>query len=121
MQEFFYLEGAYIIFGLIVLAIALFVTTRPFMGKDALKKGMTGVFIIVSIFIIAHFIVTKNRMESVKKAFYEGKEILCENRVYTKGANFITIKKDLEWKLEGDYFKSPNYTRDFFLARCIIK
>jgi len=121
MKEFFYLEGAYIIFGLIVLAVTLYVTTRPFMGKGSVKIGMGSAFVVILIFIFAHYFITKQRMESVKKAFKEGKEILCENRVYTKGANFITIKKDLEWKLEGDYFKSPNYTRDFFLARCIVK
>ena len=121
MKEFFYLEGAYIIFGLIVLAVTLYVTTRPFMGKGSVKIGMGSAFVVISLFIIAHFIVTKNRMESVKKAFYEGKEILCENRVYTKGANFISVKKDLDWKINGDYFESPNYTRNFFLARCIVK
>jgi len=121
MKEFFVLEGAYLIFAAIILAITVFVATRPFMQKGALKKGFTTVALFLALAIGLHFYITKGRMKSVANAFKEGKEVLCENRIYTKGANFVTIKNNGEWKLQNDYFMSPNYTRDFFLARCIIK
>ena len=121
MYEFLILEGAYIVIGLFILAITLFVTTRPFMSKGAVKKGLSSVFIIVAILIGAHYIITKNRMSKAKEAFNAGKSVLCENRVYTKAAQFITINKEYGWHLEGNEFKSPNYNRGFHLARCIIK
>ena len=121
MKEFFILEGAYLFIALIALLVTVFVTTRPFMSKGALKKGLFFVGSFFAVAIITHFIVSKNRMESVKKAFKNGKEIVCENRVYTKGAVYITINKNEEWKIENNYFMSPNYTRKFFLARCIVK
>jgi len=42
MKDFFYLEGAYLILGVFTLLITLFVTTRPFMSKGAVKKGLLG-------------------------------------------------------------------------------
>jgi len=60
-------------------------------------------------------------MNEVKKAFNSGKSVLCENRIYTKAAQFVTVKKEYEWYIEGDNFKSPNYTRDFHIARCIVE
>jgi len=121
MKEFFILEGAYIIIALIILTVTLFVTTRPFMSKGAWKKGLGYVSLILILAIIGHFIVTENRMNSVVKAFNSGKEVMCENRVYTKGANFITIKNNGEWQIKNNNFISPNYTRAFFLARCFVK
>jgi len=40
MKNFFFLEGAYLILGAIILLITVFVATRPFMEKGALKKGL---------------------------------------------------------------------------------
>jgi len=121
MDEFFKLEGAYLFFAFVILLVTVFVATRPFMNKGALKKGVVSVSIFLAFAIALHFYITKSRMENVKSAYNSGKEVLCENRIYTKGANFITIKNNGEWSLNGDYFTSPNYTRDFFLARCIVK
>jgi len=121
MSDFLTLEGAYLFFAFVILAVTVFVATRPFMGKGALKKGFTAVFIFLALAIALHFYITKSRMAEVATAFKSGKEVLCENRVYRKGANFITIKDNGEWSLKNDYFVSPNYTRDFFLARCIVK
>lgn len=121
MKDFLYLEGAYIILALIIIAITLFVTTRPFFSKGAFKKGLIYVGGFLTLLIATHYILTINRINSVKDAFNSGKEVICENRIYTKGANFVTIKKNNEWSLKGNYFVSPNYTRDFFLARCIVK
>ena len=121
MKEFFILEGAYLTFAAIILAVTTFIATRPFMGKGALKKAFGAVFLFLALAIGLHYYITKSRMANVAKTFEEGKEVLCENRIYTKGANFVTIKKNGEWRLQNDYFVSPNYTRSFFLARCIVK
>ncbi len=121
MSEFFKLEGAYIFFAFVILVITVFVATRPFMGKGALKKGLIWVSLFLICAIALHFYITKRRMANVATAFKSGKEVLCENRIYTKGANFVTIKDNGEWSLKNDYFVSPNFTRDFFLARCIVK
>ena len=120
MQKFLYLEGAYLIIGAVVLLVTLFVTTRPFMSKNAKKKGLTVVTVIISLMILAHFWVTTERMKEVKEAFVNGNEIICESRIIRKGAQSIIIKKSLGWKLEGDYFVSSSYSRPFFISRCIV-
>jgi len=121
MKEFFILEGAYIVIAMFVLAITAYVTTRSFMSKSAFKKGMISVFSLCLGLILLHFYVTKNRIEDIKKAFSEGKPILCENRIYTKAAQFITVLPGNEWEIKDNTFISPNYTRSFHLARCIRK
>jgi len=121
MNEFFYLEGVYLIIASFILMITVFVTTREFMPEGSLKKGLIYVGVILAFFILLHYIVTKNRMNDVVNAFKNGKVILCENRVYTKGANFIELKNNGDWKIEDNHFKNSNFTRDFFIARCIVK
>ena len=123
MREFFYLEGAYLIFGAIVIGVAAFVATRPFMSKGALKKAMMGTIGVVALFIGLHYYMTTQRMAEVKTAFENGQTILCESRMLRKAAQFVEIRNDpvIGWKLEGDYFVSPHYTRPFFTARCIVK
>jgi hypothetical protein len=121
MKDFLFLEGAYIILGLIILSIAVFVSTRSFMPKGSLKKGLFWTTSVVALFILSHYYITTTRMQKVKDAFYNGKEILCENRIYTKAAQFITIKDNGDWKIENNNFISPHYERAFFLARCIVK
>jgi len=120
MEKFFYLEGAYLILAFLILLVTLFIVTRPFMGSFAKKYGFLSVFLVLSIFIFGHFYITTKRMKKVKKAFLQNKEIICENRVLTKGAQSIIIKKDRGWRLEGDFFKSSVYNRDFFLSRCLV-
>lgn len=121
MGKFFFLEGAYLILGGIVLLITLFVTTRPFMAKGAVKKGMIGVGLVLAVMIGAHYNVTINRMTKVKKAFEDGETIICESRMQRKVAPSVIIKKSQGWRIEGDNFVSPEYTRPFFTARCIVK
>jgi len=121
MKEFFILEGGYLILAGLILLVTLFVTTRPFMSKGAPKKGLISVTLVLAFFIAAHYYVTSSRMETVKNAFESGKTILCESRELRKAAQFIPIEKSNEWRIEGDYFRSPNYTRPFHMARCIVK
>ena len=120
MKSFFYLEGGYLILAALILLVTLFVTTRPFMGKNAKKKGLIGVSAVLALLIGAHYAVTTSRMESVKKAFEKGEPIICESRLIRKGAQSVILRKSLGWRLEGDYFISDAYARPFFTARCII-
>jgi len=121
VQNFFILEGVYLAIGAFILAITLFVTTRSFMPKGAVRKWITGVFVVLSIFIMAHYIITTNRMQSVKEAFNKDEIVICESRARRKVAQSIEIKKSREWSLKDGYFSSPNYNRKFYSARCIVK
>ncbi len=120
MEKFFYIEGAYLILAAIVLLVTLFVTTRPMMGKGAVKKGLTIVGSFLALAIGAHYWVTTSRMAAVKKAFEEGKPVICESRLIRQGAQSIIIRKSLGWRLEGDDFVNDNYVRPFFSARCVV-
>ena len=121
LKNFFFLEGGYLILGAIVLLITLFVGTRPFMSKGAAKRGLMWVSLVIAIMIGIHFNMTMNRMTEVKIAFEKDLEIICESRMVRKVAPYVMVKKSREWRLEGDNFVSPNYTRPFFSARCIVK
>ena len=120
--KFFYLEGAYLILAGIILLITLFVTTIPFMSKDAPKKGLMWVSIVLVIFIGGHFYVTTSRIAEVKKAFNDGETVVCESRMIRKVAQSIRIQKGKSgWHMDGDNFVSPYYTRPFHMARCIVE
>lgn len=121
MNNFFYLEGAYLILGGFALLITLFVTTRPFMAKGAVKKGLLWVSLVVAVMVGAHYMITSSRMAEVAVAFEKNLPILCESRATRKVAQTVTIQKSNEWILEDNNFISPNYSRPFFIARCIIK
>jgi len=121
MKDFFFLEGAYLILGGIILLVTLFVSTRPFMSKGAWKKGLFWVTVVLTIMIGAHYNMTMDRMTEVKAAFKKGQKILCESRTHRKVAQFVSIQKSNDWALEKDNFVSPNYNRPFFAARCIVK
>lgn len=121
MQKFFILEGVYLVLALFVLLITLFVTTRPFMPKGALKKGLLGVASILILFIGGHYTITTDRMDEVKSAFEKDQPIICESRMQRKVAQSVIIQKSNEWSMDGDSFVSPNYDRPFHSARCIVK
>ncbi len=90
------------------------------MAKGSLKKGLFWVFLTISFFIFLHFSITTNRMKEVREAFNNGDVIICESRATRKVAQSVKIQKSNQWTLENDNFKSPNYNRVFFIARCII-
>ncbi len=121
MHTFFLLEGAYLILAGVILLVTLFVTTRPFMGKGAVKKGLGWVSLVLAVLIGAHYWVTTNRMAKVAKAFEKGKPILCESRMLRKASQVVEVQKSREWRIENNNFVSPYYERPFFLARCIVK
>ncbi|MEA3418077.1 MAG: hypothetical protein U9Q90_01665 [Campylobacterota bacterium] len=121
MQKFFILEGGNLAIGLFFVLIILFVTTRPFMAKGSVKKGMTGILAVVAILIGWHYSSTMNRMAEVKSAFEKDQPVICESRMQRKAAQSVIVQKSLEWSMEGDNFISPNYNRPFHSARCIVK
>ena len=120
MDEFLELEGAYIFIGLFILGITIFVTTRNFMSKNAFKIGVPTVSLIIILFISFHYYLTKSRIEEVRKAFLEGKNIICENKMYTKTTPAIVINKKGNWILKGNILSSPEYERVFHIARCVV-
>jgi hypothetical protein len=121
LGNFFYLEGAYLILGGIILLITVFVGTRPFMGKGALKKGLIWVSLVLVVMIGAHYAMTVKRMNAVKEAFEKDLPVICESRMLRKVAQTVTVQKSKDWRLEGDNFVSPNYSRPYFTARCIVE
>ena len=121
MQKFFILEGGNLGIALFFVLIALFVSTRPFMPKGSLKKGMIGILAVVTILVGWHYSSTINRMAEVKSAFEENQAVICESRMQRKAAQSVIIKKSLEWSMDGDNFVSPNYSRTFHSARCLVK
>ena len=121
MQKFFILEGGYLVIALFILAVTLFVTTRPFMSRGAVKKGLIAVGSVLAFFIGAHYFITSNRMAAVKTAFENDHAVICESRMLRKAAQSVIIQKSNDWHMEGDNFVSPNYSRPFHSARCIVK
>jgi hypothetical protein len=119
MERFFELEIAYVVIGLFFLAITAFVTTRDFRPKVAFKRGMIGIFAVFSIMIFVHYMVTTKRMRGVSEIFNEGGTIICENKMRRTISQSVLISKKLGWKLDGDYFKNPDFVRDFHTARCV--
>lgn len=120
MRNFFYLEGGYLILAAVIMLVTLFVTTRPFMGKGAVKKGMSIVGTVLVVLIGAHFWITTERMAEVREAFERGEKIICESRMVRMGSQSIIISKNLGWKLDGDYLVSDAYSRPYFTARCLV-
>jgi hypothetical protein len=122
LSHFFQLEGAYLILAGIILLIALYVSTRPFMSKGAWKKALVWVGLVLILFIGGHYWITSSRIAEVKAAFNRGEPILCESRAIRTAAQSIEIRKGVAgWHLEGDNFVSPQYVRPFHAARCIVE
>ena len=120
MGKFLELEGGYLVIALIILLVTLFVASRPMFKKGSVPKALVVVGIVLAIFIGLHHKVTTGRMAEVKQAFSEGKDIICESRATRKVAQSVTVNIHKEWSLNGDVFSSPNYSRVFHTARCIL-
>ncbi len=118
-MKFLELEGAYLAIGVFILIITTYVTTRPFVGKNAFKIGFPMVFSVLAFFILAHYFVTTNRMDTAEKRFLSGKPIICENRVQRKVSPSIIISQKQGWSLEDNLFTNPEYSRGFHSARCL--
>jgi predicted membrane chloride channel (bestrophin family) len=121
MGKFLELEGGYLVIALVILLVTLFVGSRPMFKKGSALKGVLVVSAVLALFIGLHHKVTTDRMAEVKEAFSKGKVIICESRMQRKVAQSIDVDKSREWVLEGDLFTSPNYSRPFHTARCLVK
>ena len=121
MEKFLELEAGYLVIGLFILLVTIFVTTRPFFGKGAVLKGLVYVGIFLLVTIGMHYKITTDRMVSVKSAFKEGKTVICESRATRKVAQSVDVNINREWVLDGDVFSSVNYGRVFHSARCLVK
>jgi len=119
MELFLKLEAGYLAIAAFALVITLVVTTRSFMPKGALKKGFLLMGSLCFTFIALHYYVTTSRITDVETAFNNGDKVLCESRAVRKVAQSVTIEKSNEWSLKQHMFSSPNYSREFFSARCI--
>jgi len=120
MKQFFELEAGYIVIALFFIVVTYIVTTRSFMPKGALKKGMAMVVPLLVVFIGFHYYNTTQRMKEVKEAFLQGKTILCESRESFKGPSSIIIKKSSGWSLNDGIFSKPDYHKKFHSARCVV-
>ena len=116
---FFELELPYLVIGLFILAVTLFVTTRDFVPKVAFKRGMIIVSSMIATFVALHFYSTTSRMFEVEALFNGGRDIICENRMRKTISQSVILSKKLGWHLEGHLFKNPEYERDFHTSRCI--
>lgn len=119
MELFFKLEAGYLAIALFALAITLIVTTRSFVPKGLWKKAIPLMTMLLAIFIGTHYFVTSQRINEVENAFNNNEKVICENRAIRKVSQSVTIEKSNEWTLENHMLSSPNYSRDFFTARCI--
>ncbi|MFZ9660102.1 MAG: hypothetical protein ACO29X_06095 [Arcobacteraceae bacterium] len=120
-MQFLELEGGYLAIATFILIVTLFVTTRPFMGQNSLKYGLSGIFLVLSIAIISHYIITINRMNDVQAAFLSGKNVICESKAVRKVSQSLVINKKLGWTIKEDIFISSEYERGFHTARCIVE
>ncbi len=121
MNLFLQLEGGNLTIALFFLLIAIFVATRPFV-RPQVKRFILGTVILgFGILITGHYIVTMHRMEGVKKAFANGREVECESRMNRKAAQSVIVSKAYGWELHDDLFTHPEYTRPFHAARCILR
>jgi len=81
---------------------------------------MIGTALVVALFVGGHYYMTTSRMSSVKVAFTQNKQILCESRILRKAAQSVVVQQSKGWELDGDLFRSPLYVRPFHAARCIV-
>ncbi len=121
MNKFLVLEAGNLTVAAFFLAIAIVVATRPFVRKEVKRFILIATISIFTILIAGHYYITSKRISEVKSAFASGEKVECESRLNRKAAQSIVISKDLGWKLDGDLFINPNYSRPFHSARCIVK
>ena len=120
MELFLQLEAGYLAIAAFALVITIIVSTRKFVQQGLWKKTIPFMLISVGIFIGSHYYVTNKRIIDVENTFNNGGKVICENRAVRKVSQSVTIEKSNEWTLENHMLASPNYSRDFFTARCIV-
>ncbi|MFA5461930.1 MAG: hypothetical protein WC274_07625 [Sulfurimonas sp.] len=119
MELFFELEAVYLVIGVFFIVVTLFVTTRDFMPKGALKKGLIGVVGMIIIMVGFHYTITTKRMYGVEAIFNNDETVICENKMHRTIAKSVLLSKSLGWRLEDHLFKHDEYERDFHSSRCV--
>jgi hypothetical protein len=119
MRLFLELEAGYLAIAIFILVVTIIVSTRSFVAKNAWRKAIPLMFLILGVFIGSHYYITTNRIYEVENTFNKHDKIICENRAIRKISQSVIIEKSNEWTLENHMLSSPNYSRDFFTARCI--
>ena len=121
MEQFFILEGGLLVVSAFMLAVTAFTTTRSFIPKGSFIKIFPGVFIVLAIVIALHYDQTVDRMVLVKKAFEDGKIIVCDNKGdLTLGHSILVDKSRYGWQATDYYFISSEYPRNFHISRCVV-
>lgn len=115
LADFFKEEFIYILISLFIFAIAAFVVTRPFVQLPA-KKILSIVGGVLVLFLVLHYSWRIHHIEQVRKAFQEGKNILCLDK--TNKIGYVLINSG-EWKLKNDEFTHPEFPRSYNIRECI--
>lgn len=119
MELFIKLEAGYLAIAAFALVITIIVSTRSFVPKNLWKKAIPLMSVILASFIAMHYFTTTNRIYEVETAFNNNDKVICESRAIRKVSQSVTIEKSNDWSLNNHMFSSPNYSREFFTARCI--
>jgi len=122
MENFFILEGGLLTVSAFILAVTAFTSTRSFVSKGTFKRTFPGVFIILALIVTWHYNQTVDRMDLVKKEFENGKIIVCDNKGdLTLGRSVFVDKSRYGWKIDGFFFISDEYPRNFHISRCVVE
>lgn len=119
MVQFLELEAVYIAMYVFALVITLIVTTRDFMPRGALKKGVLWLSIVSFIMIAFHYNMTTNRMKEVENIFNNKETVICENKMHRTISRSVLISQKDGWILEDHLFKNKDFERDFHTSRCV--
>ena len=117
MADFFREEAVFIFIALFVFGVVVFIATRPFISKKAIW-AIPIAAVLLSLGLFAHYKYRINHIKEVKKAFYEGKNILCVDKTTKLGG--ILIHKGA-WSLKGDEFVNPEISRGYNIRQCIVE
>ena len=117
LADFFKEEFVYILIALFIFGIAVFVVTRPFVHVSS-KKVLSGVGVFLLLALIAHYSWRVHHMENVRKAFMEGKNILCVDK--TNKIGYVLIHKG-DWKIKNDEFVHPEFPRGYNIRQCVVE
>jgi hypothetical protein len=119
MQNFFYVETPYLMISVFILAVFVFVATRPFVSVLLLKRGLPILVVLLSVGIGFHYVSTESRAEEVKKGFNDGYIIFCSERRSKSGDRNIEVSKGDMWRLEGDFFVNSEGNK-FSVRQCVV-
>ena len=119
MQNFFYVETPYLMISVFILAVFVFVATRPFVSVLLLKRGLPILVVLLAVGIGFHYVGTESRAEEVKKGFNDGYIIFCSERRSKSGDRNIEVSKGDMWRLDGEFFVNSEGNK-FSVRQCVV-